>query len=80
MAAYTPNFPGAGTVMEEAWLRVRAEDARRDAPRAVLRVRLKPSSVFSVREVSRSPSQSASGSWAVPTWTYWGPGSIAPWP
>ncbi|MCF1599152.1 hypothetical protein [Streptomyces muensis] len=34
MAAYTPNFPGFGSVMEETWIRVRAEAKAEDVLRA----------------------------------------------
>ncbi|MFI2379386.1 hypothetical protein ACH5AO_30685 [Streptomyces sp. NPDC018964] len=38
MEAYTPVFPGSGTVMEEAWHKVHADGEARGEANAVLRV------------------------------------------
>jgi hypothetical protein len=38
MAVYTPNFPGFGSVMEEAWTKVHSDGEAKGEAKAVLRV------------------------------------------
>ncbi|WP_037682749.1 hypothetical protein [Streptomyces cellulosae] len=38
MAAYTPNFPGSGTIVEEAWLAGRAKGEVKGRAEAILRI------------------------------------------
>ncbi|MGC9541783.1 hypothetical protein [Streptomyces sp. UG1] len=38
MAVYTPNFPGGGSVMEEAWREVHADGEAKGEAKAILRV------------------------------------------
>ncbi|MFI5676602.1 hypothetical protein [Streptomyces cellulosae] len=38
MAAYTPNFPGSGTIVEEAWLAGRAEGEAKGRAEAIVRI------------------------------------------
>jgi hypothetical protein len=38
MATYTPNFPGSGTIVEEAWLAGRAKGEAKGRAEAVLHI------------------------------------------